>query len=170
MPITQQTNRLKLRLVELEDAQEVFQNFNEEIIEYLYPAVNPSLEATIEVIKGMIEKQQTKQEEVYAIVLLENEEFLGLMGLHDLQKETPEIGIWTKKSAHGHHYGREAVGLLLDRARELGIAKLSYPVDYRNIASCKIALYFGGQLMIEKEKITTPDDRILFINTYEINL
>lgn len=165
-----QSQRLILRPVTLTDAPEVYRHFNADIIEYMYPAVNKNLQATREVIQGMIKKMDAQQKEVYAILKVESLEFIGLAGLHDLESDRPEIGIWTKKAAHGHHYGREAVQLLMGRAKQLGLKTLIYPVDYRNLASCKIPQSFGGVIVGERETVTTKDDRILFIDTYEINL
>lgn len=90
--------------------------------------------------------------------------------MHNLDRDTPELGIWTKISSHGNHYGKEAIGGLIEFAKNQGYLKLIYPVDKRNISSKKIPIYYGGKL-IENNKIeTTPDGRTLDEEVYEIVL
>lgn len=96
-------------------------------------------------------------------------EFLGIVGLHDLNNDIPELGIWTKTNSHGNHYGREAIGGLIKYAQERGNTKLIYPVDKKNIASKKIPLFYGGKVMVSNKLVTTLDGRTLDEEIYEIN-
>lgn len=164
------TERLALIPVTLEYAQDIFENFNDIVTKYMYPCPSENISQTIDVVNSFIKKREKGMEVVYAITLLENGEFLGLAGLHGLTREIPELGIWTKLSSHGNHYGREAIGGVIDFARESGIKKLCYPVDERNIPSKKIPIYYGGVVVREKETEITPDNRILNVVTYEIEL
>ena len=56
------------------------------------------------------------QELVLAILNKKTKEFLGVAGLHHIDTPYPELGVWTKKSAHGHKYGREAMTALKEWA------------------------------------------------------
>lgn len=163
------SERLNLTLIQLEDAKEVNQNFTQEVVKYLYPKLHRNLQETKEIVAWMIRNNESLQEEVYTIRLKDTDEFIGLCGLHNL-KNLVEVGIWTKASSFGNHYGREAVGLLLKRAKSLKIDTVIYPVDYRNIASVKVAQYFGGVLVNHKEKTLSADERVLYIDKYEIKL
>lgn len=107
---------------------------------------------------------------MYAITLKETAEFLGIAGLHNLNNDMPELGIWTKISSHGNHYGREAIGGLIEYAKEQGYTKLIYPVDKKNIASKKIPLFYGGELIISNNLVITPDGRTLDEEVYKITL
>ncbi|MEH2435865.1 MAG: GNAT family N-acetyltransferase [Nostoc sp.] len=67
---------------------------------------------------------------------------------------TPELGIWLKKSAHGHGFGREAIHVLKDWVdKNLEYNYLSYPVDKRNIPSRKIAESLRGKIFREFQQI-----------------
>ena len=96
------------------------------------------------------------------------EEFLGHGGISKLNTNTPELGIWIKKGAHGNKYGREAVGGLKKWAeRNLIYKYLTYPVDKRNVASRKIAEALGGSIEAEYKEENTAGN-LLDIVEYRI--
>ncbi len=77
-------------------------------------------------------------------------EFLGICSVDPIDTETPELGIWIKKSDHGNSFGREAIYALKDWVdKNLEYKYLSYPVDKRNIPSRKIPESFGGKVFRE---------------------
>lgn len=165
-----ETSRLVLVHVSEEYVENIFKHFNEQIITYMFPTVAKDMSETREVVQRFIEQRKNNTDYVFAITLKTNDEFIGLVGLHDLKNEIPELGIWTKIEAHGNHYGREAIGGLIEYARDLGIKKLCYPVDRRNIASKKIPLFYKGKLSSEYKEVRTPDSRILETETYTIEI
>lgn len=164
------SQRLVLKPIKLSDSENIYHYFNEEIIQYLFPTVNESLEATSKVVENMIAKRQQNLEYVYTIRLKDSDEFLGLIGLHHLDKESPEIGIWLKKDAHHNKYGQEATKTLIKLAKALGYQSLLYPVDHRNLASTKIPEMFNGKIVKSVQPMTALDGRHLEIVTYEIKL
>ena len=163
------SNRLILVPVSQRHTFDVFDNFNKDIILYMAPSVASHINETKEVIQNFIDQRKNDTDHVYAITLKDSNEFIGLVGLHNRKSEIPEIGIWTKLSAHGNHYGREAVGAIIKHAKEMNIMKVSYPVDQRNIASRKIPLFFGAKLITALKKVETSDGRILEEEIYEIS-
>ncbi len=165
-----ETSRLILKPIKLSDANEVYDNFNEDIIEFLYPNVHESLDETIDVLENMIDKRREDVDYVYTIRNKQTNEFLGLIGLHQLNTEAPELGIWLKQSAHNQKYGTESVRALLNLTKALGYHSVTYPVDHRNKASVKIPLHFNGKLIKSMQQVTTLDKRQLEIVTYEIKL
>ena len=160
-------SRLTLVTVGKEHIGDIFANFTDEVTTYMFPCPAKEISETESVVENFIKQRNDGTDFVYVITLSETGEFLGTCGLHKLKDKIPELGIWTKISAHGKHYGREAIGGLIDKASNMDIEKLFYPVDKRNIASKKIPLYFGGALTGEKE-VATPDKRILLIEEYLI--
>lgn len=161
-------NSERLRLIPINESHtdDIFENFNEEVTKYMYPAPIKSREEAAAVVDSFITKRKKGLEVVYAITLSESGEFIGVAGLHGIKEEVPELGIWTKTSSHGNHYGREAVGAVIEYAGVLGIEKLMYPVDKRNTPSRKIPIYYGGILIRENETEITPDGRELLLETY----
>lgn len=165
-----ETTRLLLVPVTKKYTSDIFANFTTEVTTYMYPCPAKEIGETEKIIECWIKQRNAKTDYVYAITRKETSEFLGMVGLHNLDRDTPELGIWTKISSHGNHYGKEAIGGLIEFAKNQGYLKLIYPVDKRNISSKKIPIYYGGKL-IESNKIeTTPDGRTLDEEVYEIVL
>lgn len=132
-----ETKRLVLVPITQKYTFDIFKNFNNEVAKYMFPCPAKEICETINIVENWIRQRADKTDYVYAITLKETSEFLGVAGLHDLNNEAPELGIWTKINIHGNHYGREAIGGIIEYAKKQGIAKLIYPVDKRNIASKK---------------------------------
>ncbi|WP_051542073.1 GNAT family N-acetyltransferase [Clostridium lundense] len=163
-----ETSNLILVPVSEVHIKEIFENFNEQIVTYMEPQVVKNIDEIYKIVKGFIEGRENNTDYVYAITLKSSGEFIGIVSLHNLKNESPELGIWIKISYHGNHYGREAIGGVIDYAQSLGVKKLCYPVDRRNISSKKIPLFYGGKLVTEYKKVETSDGRILEEEIYEI--
>lgn len=168
--MTIETERLILVPINNDYAKDMFANFNEEVTLYMSPHPAKNIEETYATIKSFIEKREKNTDYVYAIVLKGSREYIGCVGLHGLNNDTPELGIWTKISSHGNHFGREAIGGIIQFSKTLGIGKLIYPVDRRNESSRKIPIYFKGRVITECEEEITADGRVLEIETYEISI
>ncbi len=84
-------------------------------------------------------------EYVFVIRLAENGEFLGLGGFHDIQSQTPELGIWVREDRHGCAYGKEAVTVIANWASaNFDFEYFIYPVAIENYASRGIAESLNG--------------------------
>ena len=99
---------------------------------------------------------------VMVILHKESRAFLGCCGFHGRGKpRTPEFGIWLKQSAHGQHYGREAIrtlGFWVVKNIEFDFA--IYPVDRANVPSRKIPESMGGKIINEKQVKTMRSDTL----------
>ncbi len=145
--------RLRLLPVSEEYAEDIRREFDSEITKYMSPPPCRSLEDALTFIRKSMESLAENRELEVAVLNKETGEFLGCAGLYDLDEETPELGIWLKKGAHGHAYGLEAMGALICWARENTDKKaLKYPVDRRNHPSRRIPEYFGGSVAREYER------------------
>ncbi len=164
------TKRLTLVPVNLSFDKDIFDNFTSEVTTYMLPSPANQIEETREVIAMFIKQKIEKTDYVFAITVTETSEFIGLVGIHNLKADIPNLGIWTKISSHGNHYGREAIGEIIELAKTLNIKKILYPVDKRNIPSKKIPQYYNGKLIVKHKEVPTFDGRILQEEVYEINL
>lgn len=148
--VTIETERLLLKPVSLEYAKEINAGLDEEVTKYMFPKPAP-LEATQAWIEKKLDTMKEGKELVVAILNKETGEYLGGGGVHHLDTRTPEFGIWIKKSAHGNHYGHEAVAGLKKWAEEnFDYDYLKYPAHPDNIASRKVAESIGGKLVGEE--------------------
>jgi len=139
------TERLKLVPLSLKYAQVMFNEFTDEITIFMYPKAPKTIDDTIVQINSRIEKAKSRKGLTMVILRKGSDEFLGRAAIHQMDTDTPAIGIWIKKSAHGNKYGREAVTALRDWAEaNLEYRYLRYAVDKRNIPSRKIAESLDG--------------------------
>lgn len=148
--ITIETERLRLIPISSYYREEIFKEFTPEIAQFMTPASPDKIEETDEFIRSS--EKELKDGVTFQVVILkkEDDEFLGCAGIKNVNTDTPEPGIWIKKSAHGNGYGREAVfGLKKWVDTNVDYRYLVYPVDKRNIASRKIPESLGG--IIKKE-------------------
>lgn len=160
----------RLRLVPTSEkyAEEIFKEFTPEITEFMYPKSPKRIEETLAFIRSSIEKMNEDEELQVVILDKKTGEFIGHGGLKGLKSAAPEPGIWIKKGAFGHKYGREAVRALKEWAEHnLRYKYLVYPVAKKNIPSRKIAESLGG--VVEREmKKTNMSGNILDMVEYRI--
>jgi len=149
-----ETERLRLMPVSEKYREDIFREFDKEITRYMYPKPAEKIEETDTFISSSQENLLKGKEIVFSILKKDSGEFLGTVGLHHIDTSHPEFGIWTKKSAHGNKYGREAVqGLKKWVDENVKYEYIVYPADKRNVASRKIAESIGGVIEDEYEKV-----------------
>ena len=86
---------------------------------------------------------------------------MGCAGLHHIDKKTPELGIWIKKSAHGHGYGKETMVALKEWAdKNLSYEYILYPVAKENYPSRKIPEFLHGKVEREYDKINMSGKKL----------
>jgi len=67
-----------------------------------------------------------------------NNNFIGCCGIHNITKESVELGLWLKKKSQGIGLGTEIVGGLIEfLEKNFTFKYIVYPVDQENTASRK---------------------------------
>jgi len=162
------TDHLRLLPTSEQYAEDIFKEFTSELTIHMFPKPADKIEETISFIQSSREKMQKGEELQVVIQNKETNEFIGHGGIHGINTETPELGIWIKVGAHGHKYGREAVtGLKSWIDKNIKYTHITYPVDRNNIASRKIVDSLGG--IVKKEyKKQSLNNTILDIVEYLI--
>lgn len=147
------SERIHLVPIHMKYAQDICKHFTAEITQFMWPSA-PKTQAEINqhIISQQLEMKNGR--EISMIIIDKSiEEFFGYASIHQADSKTPELGIWLKKSAHGFHYGFEALDLLKKWAENnLIYDYIKYPVDKRNIASRKLAEKLGGEIKDEYVK------------------
>ena len=100
---------LIIKAISLDYAPDIFQEFTPEITIYMSPKPADKIEETIAFIESAIKSNQAGTDFYAMIISKETNEFIGGTGLHHIDTPHPEFGIWIKKSAHGHGYGKKAI-------------------------------------------------------------
>lgn len=149
-----ETERLLLIPVSMEYAKQMFDELTDEITKYMAIYAPKSIDDEKDFINQSLEKLR-KGTGLNLMILDKNtKEYLGVVGLKDVDTRTPEPGIWIKKSVHGKKIGREAVaGIKKWAGDNLDFDYLIYPVHKDNIASRKIAESLGGILVSSELKV-----------------
>ncbi len=163
-----ESERLKLVPTSEEYAQDIFKEFSKDLTVYMYPKPADEISETITFINSSRRYMETGKQFQVVILNKTTGEFLGHGGINHFDSDTPELGIWIKKDAHGNKYGLEAVRALKNWIdRNLPYKYIFYPVDKRNISSRKIAEKLGGIIEDEYSKINMQGN-ILDIVEYRI--
>jgi RimJ/RimL family protein N-acetyltransferase/GNAT superfamily N-acetyltransferase len=150
IPEVTKTKRLLLKIISLEYKENIFKEFTPEIVLYMTPKPAETIQDTIDFINSSIKKNYEGKNFQIVIVDKDTNEFLGCGSLNHIDTKTPELGIWIKKSAHGHGYGMETMQALKGWAdNNLDYQYIIYPVAEENIASRRIPESMGGK--VEKE-------------------
>jgi RimJ/RimL family protein N-acetyltransferase len=151
---TIETGRLLLKPISYEYAECIFKEFTQEITKYMMPKPAESIEETKEFIKKSLDGLEKGVNFQLVIVNKRNNEFIGCIGSHNIDKTDPELGIWIKKSSQYNGYGLEAMNGLIGWANEnIEFEHLKYPVDKRNKASRRIPEMNNGKIMKEYKDI-----------------
>ena len=153
LPTSIVTTRLSLKPISMDYKQQIYEEFTPEITTYTYPAPAKKIEDTEKFIEGSMKENEEGSNFQIVVIDKKTEEFLGCAGLHNIDTETPELGIWLKKSAHGHGYGKEAITALKEWAEEnLDYEYILYPVAEQNIPSRTIPGSLGGKVEDEYDE------------------
>lgn len=148
--------RIILSPISTEHAKDIFHEFTEDITRYMVPKPLGEISYAYEFIETCRKNMKVGLEAVFAITGITNGEFIGICALHGNEApETPELGIWVKKSAQGKKLGREAICYLTKWAKNsLDFSYFIYPVDRNNIPSRKIAESLGGVVLHGRVRVS----------------
>lgn len=162
------TERLKLVPLSERFLDDIFRFFTSEIALYMIPQPTGNVKDTRDFIQAAITAREKGSDLEFAITLAETGEFIGCAGIHESNTTTPELGLWLKKTAHGHKYGCETILALIDfAAAHLTIEHFVYKADRRNIASRRIPESCGG-VMVERSTMLNSAGKQLDAIEYRI--
>ncbi len=162
--ITIKTKNLYLEGITFKYKDDIFKELTPEIAIYMYPRPAREIKETEKFISTSIKENEEGCNFQIVILHRKSKDFLGCGGIHHLDRKTPELGIWIKKSAHGHGYGKEAIIALKKWAdHNLNYDYLFYPVDIHNQASRRIPEFFGAQVAREYDEINMSGKQLHFL-------
>lgn len=148
------SKRLLLDSILIKYKDEIFKEFTPEITVYMSPAPAKNITETEDFIRSSIKKIKDGSNLQKVVLDKKTKEFLGCAGLHHIDTKTPELGIWIKKSAHGHGYGKEAMTALKEWADEnIDYQYIIYPAVDKNYASRRIPESMGGKIFREYDEV-----------------
>ena len=147
------SKRLLLVPISVKYKGNIFREFTSEITKYMSPTPPKNISDTEKFITDSLKTLNDGSNLQLVILDKESAEFLGNIGLHEIQSKHPEFGIWLKKSAHGNGFGREAITALKSWTdKNLNYEYILYPVVAENIPSRKIPESLGGKIFREYDE------------------
>lgn len=145
-----ETNNLILKPIDSNCIKDIFVLFNTNIAKYMTPQPAKAIIETEKFVLSSIDENNEGSNLELMILNKTNTQFMGLIGLHDIKSNDPELGLWLGEPFHGKGYGLEAATAVINWAKkQLKFDYIKYPVDKRNIASRKIPEKNGGIIFRE---------------------
>jgi len=137
------TERLTLQPVDDPYIDDILEHFTSEITRYMpfSPKGNRN-----DIVSFVNESKRTLSEntDLVMAVLDSNGDFVGCCGIHNITKESIELGLWLKKSSQGKGFGTEIITKLVEFLENNFVFQyILYPVDEQNISSRKIPEKLG---------------------------
>jgi RimJ/RimL family protein N-acetyltransferase len=142
------SQRLLLKSFTGDDAREAFEAATPAIARFMSWEPASSFESFAPVWESWIPMMRAGTDVSFAVRQRPSLEFLGAAGLHNIDADEPEVGIWIKESQHGHGYGREAIATIVAFAGDaLSKPAVLYPVVEQNGPSRRLAERLGGRMV-----------------------
>jgi len=150
------TNRLLLKPISMIYKADIFVEFTDEVTTYMYPRPAEDISETESFINDSILGMKNENHLILVIIQKDSQEFFGCAGIHRINSNHPELGIWLKKSAHGNGYGLETVTELKKWAEENlkyrylvvtvhgGVKKMSHMKSHGISTKTSLELIFFG--------------------------
>ena len=158
-------DQIHLKPIRLEDAEVIFTNFNENIIQYI-PMDRPpdKVEETMAFIRSSIEGKNQGTDLVWTINY--EEEFAGCCGIHTIQSKQPHFGLWVKQDLQARGIGKRVVHFMLSWGiSNLDVEFIKYPVDSRNTKSLRL---IEGLDLVLADEYSQGEQKRLEIKEYRL--
>ncbi|MGK7877279.1 MAG: GNAT family N-acetyltransferase [Xenococcaceae cyanobacterium] len=136
-----QTKRLILRLLTIADAAHFQRLLHKDSAAVCMTSSLPD-PCTEEAGRDWIEKKVKTGEHTFAVLLKKTGEFIGAVGFGGSQDQ-PGIGYWIGRPYWGQGYATEAVSILLNHAKSLGIHRLQAETFPNNPSSARVLEKLG---------------------------
>lgn len=137
------TKRLVLRPVKDLYIDDILEHFTTEVTRYMPFDPQGSRQ---DIITFVNESKRTlvQNTDLVMVALNSDGDFAGCCGIHNITKESVELGLWLKKSSQGKGLGTEIIKALIEfLEKNFTFKYILYPVDEENIASRKIPEKLG---------------------------
>lgn len=118
-------------------------NFTQEITTYMPFNPNGDRNETLNFVKNAKDNLIQKTDIVFVVLNLKRE-FIGCCGIHNISKESVELGLWLRKESQSLGLGTEVINVLIDFIEQnFKLNYIIYPVDKENFRSVKIPEKYG---------------------------
>ena len=143
---TLETERLRLRELKIEDAEEVFKNWtsDDDVSKYVRWCTHKNVEETKGYLKQEIKRCSEGNYFTWGIVIKETNELIGAISAFPSEDERYEIGYNISKKHWNNGYTTEALKKVLEYlTNEIGIYRYICAHNVLNVASGKVMMKAG---------------------------
>lgn len=170
MKLTLETKRLILRPFEIDDANEMFNNWasDSEVTKYLTWNNHTDIEQTKEILSIWINQYEKPERINFAIVLKETNELIGGIDVVGYLEGIPVIGYTLSRKYWNNSYMSEACKKVIEYLFEIGHKKIRIDAVVENIGSNKVIKKCGGKLFDTIEEYYKIKDKTFRINCYYV--
>ncbi len=170
MKLTLETNRLILRPFNIDDAQDMFDNWasDSDVAKYLTWNHHTDINQTKEILNIWIEQYQKPERINLAITLKETNELIGGIDVVGYLDGVPVIGYAISKKYWNNGYTTEACKKLIEYLFSIGHKKIRIDAVVENIASNKVIKKCDGILFDTVEEFIKSKNETVKINCYYI--
>lgn len=159
-----ETERLILRQLQQEDADDLYVILSDPVTMQYYPRPYTKQE-TKDWIERSIKSYQEKGYGLWAVILKENNIFIGQCGISDQNingKVVPEIGYQIYRTFWNKGYGTEAARASLQFGfNDLDLDEIYIHTYIKNLPSIKIAEKLGMIKTVEYEKVVSKNNETM---------
>ena len=137
------TNRLILKTIDEKYIDDINLNFTQEITQYMPFNPNGDKNEILNFVENSRRNLIQKTDIVFVALNLEMK-FIGCCGIHNINKESVEVGLWLGKEYQNQGFGTEIIHALIAFIEQnFEFNYIIYPVDKENIRSRKIPEKLG---------------------------
>lgn len=138
-----ETKRLLLTPISETYAKEILKTYNKEVTKFLTASPFKNEEEVVNFLNFC--KTEAENKNLLTLNILDkNQNFLGMVDLHNIETGFPEVSVWIRQEAWGQEIAIEAVEAVLKYAKKnLNYGHIKYIFDERNINSAKISEKLG---------------------------
>ncbi|OEC84639.1 GNAT family N-acetyltransferase [Acinetobacter sp. YK3] len=142
-----QTPRLDLFLFQMDDLADIYPCVTTTLTRYMTWEPAQSF-AEIEQIGQIWLIAETKRTDHHFVLRnREDQQFIGLIGIHHLGTATPELGLWIREDCHNQGFAKEGLLEVFHWASaHISAQYFLYPVAIENQPSRKLAEFLGGTI------------------------
>ena len=172
MKLTLETNRLILRPFNIDDAQDMFDNWasDSDVTKYLTWNHHTDINQTKEILNIWIDQYQKPERINFAITLKETNELIGGIDVVGYLDGVPVIGYAISKKHWNKGFTTEVCKKLIEYLFSIGHKKIRIDAVVENIASNKVIKKCGGILFDTVEEFIKSKNETVKINCYYIEM
>lgn len=163
------TERLKLRMIKHDDAQDIFNNWasDPEVTRYLTWNAHEDISATYNILDYWLSEYKNENCYRYGIERKEDGELLGMIDVVGYHRGNPVIGYCIGKKYWNKGYMTEALKAVVERLIADGYSEIVVEAVEENIGSNRVILKNGFKLVASREtELSALKPQIVTINSY----